>query len=760
MHNVRPTTLALLLIAIALLSTPPLTRAAALPVANPAAATPSWVILVTQGGIQRISGAALAAAGLDIATAAPGQLRLIDGGGEVALDLVGMDDGRIDPSDELRFYAPSPGDRWNRDARYWLTVDQRGGARIAGRAVPPGTAPLTTVAAVTGTWRRAALYDSRRPGPDADHWFAADLRVEPTLPGEPPTPATVTATLTPTLPLASGAMTVTLRGTAITDSYQTLSVALGDQTRSAAFLSTISGDWQQSVIFGQPASALTISLVPGLTIGGLLVDSASYTYTGSLDFAGGAASFQGAARPMRYQLANLPPDLAVYDITDVRAPQRLTAIAAGIFEDQLAGRVYQVAGAMSPMVAQHAPIDLLAPQRASALYIAPAVLQPALAPLIERRAAQGYAPLVVDLQAIYDTWSYGQVSPEAIRSFLRTARASWPAPPIAVTLVGDGTSDPFDNTQRGPANVNMLPPYLANADPGLFGETACEFCYAQLDGDDPLSDNGLDIWLGRLPVKSGAELSAVVAKIIGYETATAGGPWRGRMAFIADDKDSAGDFAALAERAIAEQPQSMSIAPVFYDKLGAIGGVRSAADAQQQTSAAFNSGAALVMYIGHAHERQWAVTDSASPVSWMLSLNDVDALRNGDRLPVVLSMTCLTGAFQTPLYTGTSLDERLLLKPSGGAIAVWGSSGLGVVLGHSALEQGFFRTLWSAPAATNGERAVPLGQLTSAGIAELFASAPGFSATAHTFGLLGDPLTPLRIAPARTVALPLVSGRP
>ena len=55
---------------------------------------------------------------------------------------------------------------------------------------------------------------------------------------------------------------------------------------------------------------------------------------------------------------------------------------------------------------------------------------------------------------------------------------------MAVSLVGDGSSDPFDYPTRGAKNVNLIPPYLAMVDPWL-GETACETCYAQLNGEFP-----------------------------------------------------------------------------------------------------------------------------------------------------------------------------------------------------------------------------------------------------------------------------------
>jgi len=60
-------------------------------------------------------------------------------------------------------------------------------------------------------------------------------------------------------------------------------------------------------------------------------------------------------------------------------------------------------------------------------------------------------------------------------------------------------------------------------------------------------------------------------------------------------------------------------------------------------------------------------------------------------LPVVLQMTCLSSSFHLPGLT--SLDEGLLLQSGGGAVAVWGPTGLGLSTGHVELADGFVRSL-------------------------------------------------------------------
>jgi len=102
--------------------------------------------------------------------------------------------------------------------------------------------------------------------------------------------------------------------------------------------------------------------------------------------------------------------------------------------------------------------------------------------LITLRQGQGYQTQVIDVAAVYATFGFGMISPPAIRNFLRHAVGTWTRKPIAAVLVGDGTNDPFNYLGKSYAFANYIPPYLLHVDP-YAGETSCDTCYAQLDGD-------------------------------------------------------------------------------------------------------------------------------------------------------------------------------------------------------------------------------------------------------------------------------------
>ncbi|MGQ9895773.1 MAG: C25 family cysteine peptidase [Roseiflexus sp.] len=719
------------------------------PPAFPAA--PALRVRVEHEGLQILRVGDLNAA----IAASPARIKLSRAGTEIPVELRDVNGNNVwgDPEDELRFYAPPPGDRWNQSDTYWLTLEDGARLRITSRTVSAPAAGSPATAYERKVLRGIALYDSRRPGSDGDHWFAALLRAESGQPEDEQ--ARMSIPLTTTLPAAAGTMTFTVSVHVQYGAVRRLTAAVGSSSSAPVEWSS-AGDATLTLVApgtvgSVTAAHLTLTAITGYAQ--VAVDAVEWYRPVLLQFGGKGAIFQGASGQRAYQIAGAPPGFDLYDVTDPAAPVRVQ-ITGFSFEDDLPGRSYLLTGdgtVFTPTVEPFTPPAL--PSGADAVYIAPALLHSVLTPLIDLRRAQGYTVVVIDVQSIYDGWSSGQVDPRAIRSFLQHAVRTWSPSPMAVTLVGDGSSDPFDYTGRGAKNVNLIPPYLAMVDPWL-GETACETCYAQLDGENPADDRLPDVWLGRLPVKSASELQTLVAKIVGYEIAPIGGAWRGRMLYLADDADSSGDFAAQAEASIALQPPGVQIERVFFGN-GA-GQIPTAAAARAAALARFNDGAAIVAYFGHAHQQQWAVTELSASENWLLHRSDVLHLTNGDRLPVVLSLTCLSSAFQWPSYIGMTIDEALLLSEKGGAVAVWGPTGLGVSYGHDKLQQGFFHALWSSSERNDIEYAVPLGALTTAGLRELFTTSACCQETLLTYAFLGDPLTRLRVVSTWRVMLPLV----
>ncbi|MCB0168460.1 MAG: DUF11 domain-containing protein, partial [Anaerolineae bacterium] len=221
-----------------------------------------------------------------------------------------------------------------------------------------------------------------------------------------------------------------------------------------------------------------------------------------------------------------------------------------------------------------------------------------------------------------------------------------------------------------------------------------------------------------------AEVTTIVNKIIQYETNPPAGLWPTNHIFVADNLDSAGDFQQAADEALVGLPTSFNRHRYYYTE-------GSSSQPYLYTNSEklnvdlvsdFTYGASFISFYGHSSWEQWAVES-------FLALDNFSQLQNQNRLPIVSEMTCFTGFFHHPKTT--TFDESLLRRSGGGAVAVWGSTGLGVGTGHDRLQAGFYQTILQ-----NG--GPDLGSAVLAG--KLSLSALGYHQDLlDTFTLFGDP---------------------
>jgi hypothetical protein len=248
--------------------------------------------------------------------------------------------------------------------------------------------------------------------------------------------------------------------------------------------------------------------------------------------------------------------------------------------------------------------------------------------------------------------------------------------------------------------------------------------------------------LGRLPVKTALEAEIVLDKIVSYETGLPAGPWKGNVVLVADDPGPAGDFPALADsEQAALVPSALNLTRHYCEE-----GAPDADDCPAWRAAAihdgliedWNEGALLFAFTGHASWQQWGALVP------FFHLDDLPSLQHGGRMPVVLGMTCFSSAYQRLEPT---LDESLVALPDG-AVATWGSTGLGLVDGHTSLSRGFFSAVFVDGVGTMGE--AELG-------AKLHLASTGEDLELlDTFVVLGDPALGLAEIPSHRLFMPVV----
>jgi hypothetical protein len=347
--------------------------------------------------------------------------------------------------------------------------------------------------------------------------------------------------------------------------------------------------------------------------------------------------------------------------------------------------------------------------------IAPEEFISSLDPLVSLHQSNSLQVVVEDVQAIYDNFGDGRTNPEAIRDYLKNAYDTWDISPLYVLLVGDGTHDP--KNYQATSTETFIPPFLEVVDPWA-GETAADNRYVTIDGFDDLPD----LLIGRFPANSVSELNTMVSKIVDYANKAVPEPWQHQAVFVADNNDfGGGNFPLLSDTLINKIPANTLAAQRLYFSTD-----YTPAQFRSLVNQVWDDGNGLIMFTGHSSIHQWAH-------EILFHLEDVPGLSNGGRLPVVLEMTCFTGSYQIHDYP--TLDEELLRQSGGGAVAVWGATGLGIATGHHWLAEGFLETIYEDGVSEIGAAALA-GKLDLAAVG----SHPDLI---DTFTLLGDPATRL-----------------
>ena len=356
-------------------------------------------------------------------------------------------------------------------------------------------------------------------------------------------------------------------------------------------------------------------------------------------------------------------DLEVMELTDPGKPTRLTNLTLDglpgnyrvsfvprssdteyiVFSRSLAGRAPSAVWADRPS-------DLKNPTHsADYLLVTHRDLAPAAAPLVGHRGSTGLTTMAIDIEDTYDEFNHGIASPNALRDFLAYAHENWDGPPRFVSLAGAGTYDYKDYLELG---GNLVPPLMVSTVDGLF---AADNLFGDVEGHDGVPE----IAVGRIPARTLDELDGYVAKLIAYET-QAEEPWMAEVILAADVPDAGGDFSVDSQFLEVLLPGQANASQVFLEDLPID-------DAREELFDLLGAGAVLLNYYGHGG------LDRLSS-SGLLTLDDVAALLQGPRVPMLTAMTCTVNRFEIPGFD--ALGPALTLSAEGGAIATWSPAGL------------------------------------------------------------------------------------
>ncbi|MBP3556936.1 MAG: hypothetical protein J6K20_04435 [Thermoguttaceae bacterium] len=370
------------------------------------------------------------------------------------------------------------------------------------------------------------------------------------------------------------------------------------------------------------------------------------------------------------------------------------------------------------------------------LVVSPPIFDAALQPWIERRQAEGYQISRLSLAARSgDSVDFGiqtapVATPDELRAQIRRFALSPPGPEsvAAVVLVGDGA--PTLSASFGWRDV-VPAPRLSPQVVQIFGSEdhlATDSFYSDLD------DDGVpDVPLGRFPVETPAELTALVEKIARYETASPPGDWTRKINVVAGPN-------GLDLSVVGSSPDAAPAAPSV-----ALSGLSSFVDSvvdnmSRQLFSEFlpqeyavsltrcslksefcpypptfgrtfldraNEGSLFLVYLGHGRVFGLDRLTTASGGDYgVFEIDDVPALRSPNGAPIALFFSCYAGAYDA---NEPCLAEAVALSPNGPVAAIAASRRTApygmCVLGSSLLDAAFDNTN------LNNDKKLTLGEI-------------------------------------------------
>ncbi len=773
-----------------------------------ALASGTWYrIAVPRDGIYRIDRAFLEALGINTAALNPANLAVFGNGGgmvpedndtpraedlrENATVLVGGEDGRFDEGDYLLFYGQGP-DRLRFDGQrlrqvknlyadltyYFITPDRGSGLRLGNQPEDPRS-PTAVVSAFddaafldedrenlleSGRVWYGDFFDAFTPLRSYSFSFPDRLSAEPVW---------IESAVAGRSAVSSSEFVVSVNGLEVlSQSLSTITIGfdrLYAQTRtSSAELSTAGDNINVSVRYASDATArgwLDYLLINARR-------SLRMPPSGALAFRDTRSAGESAVA--EFVLGNAG-GAEVWDVSDPALPRRC--------EGRSTSGEFRFVADAEPVREYIAfrPGDILEPGQITALGPVanqnlrnPARGYPDLVVITHplfldqaRRlagfhaAADGLDTLVATTEQVYLEFGNGAPDPSALRDFLRMLYDRAPGEaelPRYLLLFGDGSFDPKNTAFSPEVNQNFVPTYQSpNSTHPVNTYTSDDF-FGFLDpGEGGSAMNrdtlGIDLGIGRLPVRTPVEAREVVDKILHYASSASLGAWRNMVTFVADDED--GDLHRRdADRIVEDQIEGVypmyNIDKIYldaYQQVSAAGGERFPAANEAINNRMF-SGTLVMNYTGHGSEQSWAKER-------VLTETDINTWTNLDKLALFITATCSFSRYDNPSLT--SAGEQTLLLPGGGAIALITTVRLVFSNANFQTNREIFRHIFERLPDGSRPALGDVVRLTKLGLAS--GSLPSNGENNRKFTLLGDPA--LRLAyPDYQVVTTTINGLP
>jgi hypothetical protein len=276
--------------------------------------------------------------------------------------------------------------------------------------------------------------------------------------------------------------------------------------------------------------------------------------------------------------------------------------------------------------------------------------------LLQARQAEGLSTKVVDVQDLYRAYSGGVTDAQAIAAYVRDAVTALGT--RYVLLVGGDTYDYGNHLNLG--SVSFVPTLYTPTSPFVRFAPA-DGMLADLDGD-----RRPNIAVGRLPVRTVAELNRMVDRILS--------PASGTTALLVSDREQAGyRYSEQNDLVASGLPSSWTRTHLKLDNVpqGQAGTLR------QQLAAALGQGQSLLSWYGHSSPSTW------SREGLLTAPQVYGGLLTNASPTTVVQWGCWGAYFVDPRYN--TLAHAFLLNASGGAASFIGATALTETVSDTAL---------------------------------------------------------------------------
>lgn len=652
-------------------SSSPLKSLAALPAPDPGS---TIKLAIKREGWYRLAQAELIAAGLKQSTD-PRLLQLFVDGKQQAIAVNGQDDGSLDPSDSIEFYATGIDSPFSDARTYYLLAGKQAGLRVSQIKSFAAPQPGGSFAYSVERRERSIYFAALRNG-DRENFFGSVIASQPV--NQPLTlPHVDSNSSTPAL------LKVVLQGVTNVDHIITIELN-GSFAGQLRFSEQASGETTIEIPHSMlQEGANAVRLIPqGGPSDVSLVDSVRLTYQHTLVADDDSLRFTvSGGQPVTIE-GFTNSAIRVFDVTDPLAVKEINGSVAKQGGEEQGGTlsvtftapgdglrtllVLTDARARQPdNVAADNPSNLGgAVQNATLLIVTPRDFVDQAGSLKSYRQAQGLSVEVVDIQDIYDEFSFGQKTPYALRDFFSHANRSWRT--RYALLLGDSSFD--SKNYLGLGDSDLVPTRLLDT---LFMETASDDWLADFD-----RDGIADFAIGRIPARTTSEAETMIGKIYSYESSKSSDE-----ALLVSDRNDGFNFEQANAQLIPLLPQGTRAIHVKRAQLGDSATKAAVVDG-------INRGQRVVSYAGHGSANVWRGNT--------LTATDAKLLENREQLTAFVIMNCLNGYFTDPATE--SLSEALMRNPNGGAVAAWASSAMTFADGQVSLSQEFYRQVFGGRA--------------------------------------------------------------